>query len=92
MNRVNTFSPEQCADGFVFDTASRGSIPVLKARATAACAEIASCCIDVLQLRSWRKPDPLAGFLLAAFVAIIAQPLVYGTTGMSIVALMTPVK
>jgi hypothetical protein len=92
MSRFNPFSLERCSDLFVFETANRGSIPAAKARKSAAFAEIVSCCADVLELRSWRSPDPLAGFLLAAFIAIVAQPLVYGTTGMSIVALMTPVK
>jgi hypothetical protein len=92
MNRSDPFSLERCADLLVFETANPGSIPAPKARKSAIFAEIVSCCVDVLELRSWRSPDLLAGLLLAAYIAIVAQPLVYGTTGMSIVALMTPVK
>jgi len=47
---------------------------------------------DVLDLRGWRDADPIAGVMLAAYVAAIAQPLVYGSLGSSIVGLMTPVK
>jgi len=43
-------------------------------------------------LRSWRDLARVAGLMLAAFVAVVAQPLVYGGLGTSIVALMTPVK
>jgi hypothetical protein len=54
--------------------------------------DVLSLTADILDLRSWRDLDPLAGFMLAAFVAVVAQPLVYGSLGTSIVALMTPVK
>lgn len=47
---------------------------------------------DVLQLRSWRKLDPLALLMLAVYAAMIAHPLVYGNLGSSVMALMTPVK
>jgi hypothetical protein len=54
--------------------------------------DVLSLTVDILDLRSWRNMDPVAGFLLAAYVAVVAQPLVYGGLGTSIVALMTPVK
>jgi hypothetical protein len=47
---------------------------------------------DVLDLRAWRKMDPLACFMLAGYTAVLAQPLVFGSLGSSIVALMTPTK
>ncbi len=47
---------------------------------------------DILDLRAWRDMDPLAGFLMAAFTAIVAQPLLYGNLGSCIRALMTPVR
>jgi hypothetical protein len=53
---------------------------------------IVSCCADVLDLRPWRFAGPVTWFLLVAYVAIVAQPLVYGHAGPSIVALMTPVR
>jgi hypothetical protein len=48
--------------------------------------------VDILGLRAWRDMDPVGGFMLAAYVAAVAQPFVYGGLGTSIVALMTPVK
>lgn len=54
--------------------------------------DVLSLTADILDLRAWRDCDPVAGFMLAAFVAVVAQPLVYGGMGTSIVALMTPVK
>jgi len=36
--------------------------------------------------------DPVGCLLLAAYAAVIAQPLVFGNLGSTIVALMTPVK
>lgn len=56
------------------------------------CRDILSLIVDILGLRAWRNMDPVAGFMLAAYVAAVAQPLVHGTLGTSIVALMTPVK
>jgi len=47
---------------------------------------------DVLELRGWKDLDPVAGVLMAGFAAICAQPLIYGSLGTSIVALMTPVR
>jgi hypothetical protein len=47
---------------------------------------------DLLHLREWRQVDPIASFLLAAFAAIISQPLVSGRLGNTLVALMTPVR
>jgi hypothetical protein len=47
---------------------------------------------DIFELRAWRDKDPIACFMLAAFLAAIAQPVVYGSLGTGIVALMTPVK
>lgn len=49
-------------------------------------------CLDSLQIRSFARMDLFDGFMLAAYVAIIAQPLIYGSAGKSLVALMTPVK
>lgn len=49
-------------------------------------------CADILELRSWRKVDPIAYFLLAAFTAVIAQPIVYGPLGLSIVTFVTPAR
>jgi hypothetical protein len=54
--------------------------------------DVLSLTADILDLRAWRDLDPVAGFMLAGFVAAVAQPLVYGSLGTSIVALMTPVK
>lgn len=47
---------------------------------------------DVLELRAWREMDLIAVLMLAVFAAVIAQPLVYGTLGTSVMSLMTPVK
>jgi hypothetical protein len=63
-------------------TASQGTI----------CRDIMSLAADILDLRAWRRMDPVSGFILAAYVAAVGQPLVYGGLGGSIVALMTPVK
>ncbi len=54
--------------------------------------EILSFTADVLELRAWRNMDPLACILMAAFAAILLQPVVFGQLGSSIFALMTPVK
>ncbi len=54
--------------------------------------DILSFAADVLELRAWRGMDPLACVLLAAFTAILLQPVVFGQLGSSIFALMTPVK
>jgi hypothetical protein len=54
--------------------------------------DILSLAADILDLRAWRKADPLSCFMLAGYAALIAQPLVYGGLGSSIVALMTPTK
>jgi len=51
-----------------------------------------SLCVDIFELRAWRRTSLLDAFLLAAYVAAVAQPVVYGTLGTSIVSLMTPVK
>jgi hypothetical protein len=56
------------------------------------CHDIMSLVADILDLRSWRKMDPLASFMLAGYAAVIAQPVVFGSLGSSIVALMTPTK
>lgn len=47
---------------------------------------------DIFELRSWRKVDPIAYFLLAAFTAMLAQPIVYGPIGLGIVRFVTPVR
>jgi len=47
---------------------------------------------NVFDLPSWRDRDPIAYLLLAAFTAIVVEPLVHGSVGTSVVALMTPVK
>src|SRR5580658_2357763 len=56
------------------------------------CHDLLSLFADVFDLRGWRKMDPLACFMLAGYTAVIAQPLVFGGLGSSIVALMTPTK
>jgi hypothetical protein len=56
------------------------------------CHDIMSLVADILDLRAWRKMDPLACFILAGYTAIVSQPLVYGNLGSSIVALMTPTR
>lgn len=48
--------------------------------------------VDVFELRAWTRMSLVEGFLLAAYAAAMAQPIVYGTMGRSVVALMTPVK
>jgi hypothetical protein len=47
---------------------------------------------DILDLKGWHHTDPLACFMLAGYVAAIAQPLIFGNLGRGIVALMTPVR
>src|SRR5580698_327387 len=42
------------------------------------CHDILSLVADVLDLRGWRKMDPLACFMLAGYAAVIVQPLVFG--------------
>jgi hypothetical protein len=54
--------------------------------------DIFSLAVDILDLRAWRDMDPLACVLMAAFTAIIAQPLFFGSLGNCIRALMTPVR
>jgi hypothetical protein len=66
----------------------RQSVPRLRT----ICPAVLSVAADVLELRAWKDRDPLAGILMAGFAAICAQPLVYGSMGTSIVALMTPVR
>jgi hypothetical protein len=56
------------------------------------CHDILSLVADIFDLRAWRKMDPLACFMLAGYTAAVAQPLVYGSLGSSIVALMMPTK
>src|ERR1700733_8281638 len=56
------------------------------------CHDILSLVADILELRAWRKMDPLACLMLAGYTAVISQPVVYGSLGSSIVALMTPTK
>jgi hypothetical protein len=56
------------------------------------CHDLLSLAVDIFELRGWRKMDPLACFMLAGYAAVIAQPLVFGNLGSSIVALMTPTK
>jgi hypothetical protein len=46
----------------------------------------------IFELGAWRKPDPIALFLAAAFVAILVQPLAYRGLGSSLVSLMMPVR
>jgi hypothetical protein len=78
-------SAEGCSDSLVLRAPARK-------RLKSAGWDILSLSADVLELRSWRRMGVGGGFLLAAYVAIIAQPLVYGSLGTSIVALMTPVR
>jgi hypothetical protein len=54
--------------------------------------DICSVAADVLDLRAWRDMDPLACVLMAAFTAIVLQPLVFGSFGNSIRSLMIPVR
>ena len=56
------------------------------------CHDIMSLLADIFDLPAWRKMDPLACFMLAGYAAIISQPLVYGSLGNSVVALMMPTK
>jgi hypothetical protein len=56
------------------------------------CHDIMSLLADIFDLRAWRKMDPLACFMLAGYTAVVSQPVVYGSLGSSIVALMTPAK
>jgi hypothetical protein len=67
---------------FVEPSSKRGTI----------CKDLLSLAADVLELRAWRDMDPLACILLAAFTAVLLQPVVFGKLGTSIFALMTPVK
>jgi hypothetical protein len=54
--------------------------------------DILSVAVDVFELRGWRDMDPIACFMMATYTAVITQPVVYGSLGTSIVAMMTPVK
>jgi hypothetical protein len=56
------------------------------------CPSILSLLADVLHLRAWRQMDPVACFMLAGYTAAVAQPLVFGRLGSTIVALMMPTK
>jgi hypothetical protein len=56
------------------------------------CHDILSLVADILDLRGWRKMDPLACFMLAGYTAVVAQPLVFGSLGSTVVALMMPTK
>jgi hypothetical protein len=56
------------------------------------CHDILSLLADIFDLRGWRKMDPLACFMLAGYTAAVAQPMVFGGLGSSIVALMMPTK
>lgn len=56
------------------------------------CHDILSLVADIFDLRAWRTMDPVASFMLAGYTAVLAQPLVFGSLGSSIVALMTPTK
>lgn len=72
-----------------------GSVEIEKAarpKLKSICKDMLSLAADVLELRAWRDMDPLACILLAAFAAILLQPVVFGQLGSSIFALMTPVK
>jgi hypothetical protein len=71
-----------CTPELIEPTSKRGTI----------CKDLWSLAADVLELRAWRDMDPLACILLAAFTAILVQPVVFGKLGSSILALMTPVK
>ena len=51
--------------------------------------ELCSFAVDALDLHAWRKVNLMACILLAGFVAIVAQPLVYGGFPGKVVALMT---
>jgi hypothetical protein len=62
------------------------------ARKTSVTWDILSLATDILELRAWREMDPIGCFMLAAFTAVVTQPLVFGDLGSSIVALMTPLK
>jgi hypothetical protein len=54
--------------------------------------DILSLAADILELRAWREMDPIGCFMLAGFAAVLTQPVVFGSLGNSIVALMTPLK
>lgn len=56
------------------------------------CHDILSLLADIFDLPAWRKMDPLACFMLAGYTALISQPLIYGSVGNSIVALMMPTR
>ncbi len=54
--------------------------------------DIWSLAVDVLELRAWRDMDPVACILLAAFTAVIAQPLGFGRLGDCVLGFMRLVK
>jgi hypothetical protein len=56
------------------------------------CHDMLSLLADIFDLRGWRKMDPLACFMLAGYTAAVAQPMVFGNLGSTIVALMMPTK
>jgi len=84
-------SPDQYTSFLVLYTPS---LRVIQKRSSAkrSLMRLARFWADIFELRFWRRADPIASFLLAAYVAAMAQPLVYGSLGASVVALMTPVK
>jgi hypothetical protein len=75
------YVPTRCAAG-AFQTV----------RPAASLRDILALCADVLELRAWRKMSLTGCFMAAAYAAVLLRPLVYGSLGSSIVALMTPVK
>ena len=71
---------------------ARGSLRRVGRRSGLGVRDTMNLAVDVLQLRAWRKLDPIALLMLAVYSAMIAHPLVYGNLGSSVMALMTPVK
>lgn len=77
---------ERCSGSLLRKLAAR------TVRIRACCRDAWPLAADILELRSLARMNPFEGFLVAAYVAIVAQPLVYGSLGNSMVALMTPVR
>jgi hypothetical protein len=72
--------------------AAAGSLSDSTAPKAALWRELCSFAVDALDLRSWRRANPMACIMLAGFVAIVAEPLVHNGFAARFLALMTSAK
>ncbi len=80
------------AAGFLSDSTRKATPPVKSAPKPALWRDIFSFAVDALDLHSWRKMNVTACILLAGFIAVVAEPLVYGGLASRFVALLTSVR